>query len=346
MREFIEQINQQIEESLQIASKMNYKKYQHGNLKEVPMSRMLRNEVITNVLICGVGGSGIAGTIVANLFKDDVTLPIIVNKSYNIPNWVNDNTLIIISSYSGTTEETLSCLKESIAITNKIICITTGGSILALANEHNIEHVIIPSGYQPRAALIYYLVQMIDILSKQEIIRDRTIELNAAISLIEFEKLNITNEAKEVAKFLKSAMVHIYSDDKYEGLAVRFKQQLNENSKTLCSTSSLPEMNHNELVAVNAFGIESCKNNIRHLFLQTGYQNKDMLKRFEFVKLKLTERGIKHTTLNILGNNSIEKMIYTIHLSDWISYYLSVENNVDPNDVSIIGKLKEFIKAD
>lgn len=342
MKEFIDQISEQIKESIKIAGNKVYRKYQHSiSPDDIPMSRILRGEVITNVLVCGVGGSGIAGTIVANLFKDDLTLPVLVNKSYNIPNWVNNTTLVIISSYSGTTEETISCFHEALQVTKKIICISTGGTIVEIAKENNIDYVLIPGGYHPRAALIYSLIQLIDILGKQGIIRDRTSEIKDSITFIDEEKDNITKAAHIYTSFMSDASgIHIYSDDINEGIATRFKQQLNENSKVECYVSILPEMNHNEIVALGA----SNGSNIKHIMLNTGFKSIDMVRRFEFVSKTLTNAEIENYEIKIHGNNSIQKMMYAIHLTDLISYNLSEINNVDPFDVNIITDLKNFIK--
>lgn len=328
MREFIEKINEQIAEAVEIANSSKLKKYSK----------------ISEVLICGVGGSGISGTIVSNIFKDECKVPIFVNKSYDIPKWVNRKTLIVISSYSGTTEETVSCLNQSIKTEAKIICIATGGTVIDTAKEHSLDYVIIPTGYQPRAALIYSLIQMVNVLSSQGFIVDKTEEIKNASTLLEAQSCDATEYARYISQFLVGSVPLIYADDIYEGIGIRFRHQLNENAKMIAFSSTLPEMNHNELVAL--FGQTTNTKNYRCVFINTGHDNAEMQKRYDFLKITLDKRGIQWLDIITQGNTPLEKALYTIHLSDWVSYYLSVENDVDPFDVGIIGALKDFIKRD
>ncbi len=326
MREFIEKINEQIVEAMEIANNSTFSKYSE----------------ISEVLICGVGGSGIAGTIVSNIFKDECIVPIFVNKSYTIPKWVNENTLVIISSYSGTTEETISCLNDSLAIKTNIVCITTGGTVVDKAKENNLEYVIIPTGYQPRAALIYSLIQMINILSYQDFIGDKSTEIKNSINIL--SSTDAVEYAQHIGQFLIGSIPLIYADDIYEGLAIRFRQQLNENAKMISFSSTLPEMNHNELVAL--FGQTQNNKNYRCVFINTGHDNLEMRKRYDFLKITLDKRGIQWLDIHTQGNTPLEKTLYIIHLADWISFYLSIHNSVDPFDVGIIGSLKAFLKRD
>jgi glucose/mannose-6-phosphate isomerase len=328
MKEFIEKINEQIVEAVDIANTSNFKKYSK----------------ISEVLICGVGGSGISGTIVANIFKDECKVPIFVNKSYNIPKWVNKNTLTIISSYSGTTEETVSCLNQALKANTQILCIATGGTVIEEAKDKNLDYIIIPSGYQPRAALIYSLIQIINVLSSQGFISDKTNEIKNASEILKSESCDAVEYARHIAKFMVGSIPIIYSDDIYEGIAIRFRQQLNENAKMIAFSSTLPEMNHNELVAL--FGQSSNSKNYRCIFINTGHDHVEMRKRYDFLKITLDKRGIQWLDIITQGNTPLEKALYTIHLADWISYYLSIENDVDPFDVGIIGALKDFIKRD
>ena len=328
MREFIEKINEQISEAIEIAESSNFKKYPK----------------ISEVLICGVGGSGISGTIVSNIFKDECRVPIIVNKSYDITKWVNKNTLIVISSYSGTTEETVSCLNQSVKSDAKVLCIATGGTVIETAKEHKLDYVIIPTGYQPRAALIYSLIQMVNVLCSQGFISDKTIEIKNASNLLKADSSDAIEYARCIAQFIAGSVPMIYADDIYEGIAIRFRHQLNENAKMIAFSSTLPEMNHNELVAL--FGQTSNSRNYRCIFINTGHDNPEMQKRYDFLKITLDKRGIQWLDIITQGNTPLEKALYTIHLSDWVSYFLSIENDVDPFDVGIIGALKDFIKRD
>ncbi|HNM33237.1 MAG TPA: hypothetical protein PKM51_10800, partial [Chitinophagales bacterium] len=120
---------------------------------------------IRNILISGLGGSGIGGTIIANILRDDIAVPILVNKEYQIPAYVNENTLVVISSYSGNTEETVSCFHEAIAKGLKPVCVSSGGKLRDLALRQGIDFVPMPTGFPPRASLAYGAANLFYILN-------------------------------------------------------------------------------------------------------------------------------------------------------------------------------------
>nr|MBA3704722.1 SIS domain-containing protein [Bacteroidota bacterium] len=204
---------------------------------------------ISNVLICGLGGSGIGGSIVSELVAGNANVPINGSKGYFIPAYVNESTLVIISSYSGNTEETLNCLEQAIAKNAKIVSITSGGKVEEISKAKGYDHIIVPGGMPPRACLSYSLPQLFAILNFFQIITiNYKAEFEAAIKLIDAEENNIISESNAIAKKLKGKIPVIYATTYNEGVAIRFRQQLNENAKILCWHHIIPEMNHNELV--------------------------------------------------------------------------------------------------
>ena len=204
---------------------------------------------IRNVVISGLGGSGIGGTILSNVLRDDLSVPIIVNKEYQIPAFVNENSLVIISSYSGNTEETLSALMQAFKKNAQIVCITSGGLIQEYAETNDIDYVLIDGGSPPRAAFGQSFVQLLYILFHLSLLEAGFKKyLQDAIALLDSEQENIQKSAKEIAQKLNGKIPVIYSDAKFEGVSIRFRQQINENAKMLCWHHVVPEMNHNELV--------------------------------------------------------------------------------------------------
>jgi glucose/mannose-6-phosphate isomerase len=227
---------------------------------------------IRNILISGLGGSGIGGTILSNVLRDDISVPIIVNKEYQIPAFVNENTLVIISSYSGGTEETLSALMQAFQQNAQIICITSGGLVQQYAETNDIDYVLIDGGSPPRAAFGQSFVQLLYILHKQNLLEDGFKQyLQSSIELVETEEESIKEKAKKIAERLNGKTPVIYSDAKFEGVCIRFRQQINENSKMLCWHHVVPEMNHNELV-----GWREKNENIAVIFLRN---NNDFVKK-------------------------------------------------------------------
>jgi glucose/mannose-6-phosphate isomerase len=290
---------------------------------------------IQNILISGLGGSGIGGTFAAEWAAPICKVPIVVNKDYHVPSFVNQNTLVIISSYSGNTEETLSALQQSIEKKAKIIAISSGGKVGELSIKHDFEWIKIPGGNPPRTCLGYSLIQIIKILNDYGFVPSSFMEeMESSISLLKTEQENIKNEALRLAKLIFGKTPVIYSLGR-EAIAVRFRQQINENSKMLCWHHVIPEMNHNELV-----GWVEKNENLIVVALHTSYDDSRNKKR-----LKVCEPLFKNVSSNYLdilpkGNNLIEESFYLIHLTDWISAYLADIKKIDPIEVKVIDHLK------
>lgn len=291
---------------------------------------------IKNVVISGLGGSGIGGTIVSELTALDAKVPIVVSKGYFIPHFVNENTLFIACSYSGNTEETISALELAIEKEAKVICVTSGGKIAEMALKNKFDLIVIPGGMPPRSCLGYSMVQLLFILSKQSLISYKfASELEKAIALIEREKKAIELEANTIAEKLINKIPIIYSTTYKEGIAIRFRQQLNENSKMLCWHHVIPEMNHNELV-----GWRDKNEQLAVVLLRDENEYERNETRFEITKEIV--KKYTNTTIEIFakGESEIEKSIYLIHLVDWISYFIAEKKGIDATEVKVIDFLK------
>ncbi len=291
---------------------------------------------ISNVLICGLGGSGIGGTIVSELVAGYSKVPINITKGYFIPAYVNENTLVIVSSYSGNTEETLNCLELAAAKNAKIASITSGGKLLEISKEKKYDHILVPGGMPPRACLGYSLTQLFFILGFFKVIDDRyKKELENAIKLIDDEESNIIAEANSIAEKLKGKTPVIYATTYYEGVAIRFRQQLNENAKMLCWHQIIPEMNHNELV-----GWTEKNDKLSVLIFIDKQEYSRNMARIEINKEVIKKYTSHITEIYSKGNTSIEKAIYFIHLGDWISVLLGEMRGVDLMEINVINHLK------
>lgn len=294
---------------------------------------------VANVLICGLGGSGIGGSIIAQLVSGECKLPVVVNKDYNIPNFVSQDTLVICCSYSGNTEETLSMYEQA---TNKgatIAIITSGGKFdeLAASNGHNI--IKIPGGLPPRAAFGLSFPQLLFTFSKYGLIEGSFVEkIEAAIELIDINEKDIQAEAKMLAGKLLGKTPVIYCEAPYEGVAIRFRQQINENSKMLCWHHVIPEMNHNELVGWRTTNDELGVVVFRSE--QEYYRNSARIEQNKTVFGKYTN------TINEVyakGKDALIESLYLIHLGDWVSEYLADLKKIDSVEVDVITGLKNML---
>lgn len=321
MKTLIQNFSRQLEEAIAIGKKAKIEKP--------------KNE-IRHVVVSGLGGSGIGANLIAELVADELKVPFVICKDYHLPSFINENTLFIASSYSGNTEETLTCLQTAIQQKAQIALITSGGKALQIAQSKNLNHIIIPSGNPPRACLGYSSVQQLYVLYKSGLISNRfERQLEATIQLLDVEKINIQKEAKSVSKKLFGKIPILYSVAENESIAVRFRQQINENGKMLCWHHVVPEMNHNELV-----GWRNKSKLWAPLFLRSTTDYERNQKRIEINQTIIKKYAQKPIEIWAKGDSKLARSFYLIHLTDWVSYYLSKLNEVDVTEVKVIDFLK------
>jgi glucose/mannose-6-phosphate isomerase len=327
MFELIKEFPAQMREAVQI-----------GELAQLESSSPAK---ISNVVVCGLGGSGIGGDLLAELVKTDLKVPVIVNKSYFLPAYVDASTLLILSSYSGNTEETVACANEALRRGLKPVVVTAGGKLEEIAIEHHLDLIKIPSGHPPRACLGYSATQLFFVLKYFGLITgDFIAELKQAAHFLEAEQNVIMQDAEFLAgKLLKKVLV-VYAEDKYESAALRLKQQINENSKMHCWYNVVPEMNHNELV-----GWKEPVSNLAVLILRSEdefHRNTHRIIYKRDVVVKLSDNVYE---IYAKGSNLLEKHFYLIHISDWLSYHLAMLQGIDPVEVNVITNLKNSLDS-
>lgn len=322
MREIIHSLPDQIFETIQ-----NFKHY----------GKDINTQKFNKILICGMGGSGISGDIVAVLYPE---LEIIVNKDYQIPGYIDKKTFAILVSYSGNTEETLSNYRDLRKNGISIAVISSNGELL---NKKALLKVQIPKGLPPRGALGYLFTPIPFILYKTGLKKKNPeqILIKTALFLRKQAKL-LEKQGKVLAQIISGKMPIIYADSNAFGVvAKRWQCQLNENSKILCHTNIIPEMNHNEIVGLGK-PTELNKNTII-IFLNDpkGFSRNKLRARIIKQILKNEIRGLKFIDINPGGRNLLEQMFWTIMLGDFLSFYLAVNTGTDPMPVKRIDYLKQ-----
>ncbi len=292
---------------------------------------------INKVYVAGLGGSGIGADFVAEFINDECKVPYTVGKGYGIPAYVDENTLAVCSSYSGNTEETLSAFNQMIDRGCKIVIISSGGKLIEEAIQRGYDYIKVPDNWpSPRACLGYSIVQQLYMLQKLGLIGNSFItQLKSSIDLLKFDSEDIKKAAKSVADRIYDKLPVIYTTDRMESVAVRLRQQINENAKMLCWHHVVPEMNHNELV-----GWTEAHPEIAVIYLR----NKDDFKRNQ-TRIEINQEIISKYCPTIIdiyskGNSLIEKAFYLVNLGDWISWYLSEHKQVDAIEVNVINYLK------
>jgi glucose/mannose-6-phosphate isomerase len=320
MKELVENFTEQLHESAAIAGK----------------AIVSEGSKISNIVITGLGGSGIGGTIANELVSGTCSVPIIVNKDYFLPGFVNENTLVIISSYSGNTEETVSAMKQAISKKAQVACVTSGGKVLEMAKQHQFDFIEIPGGRPPRSCIGYSLVQILKILvAKGFADKQLFSDLDKSIELLEKEKEAVKTEALGIAKKMHKKFPILYSLGSCEGVVVRFRQQINENSKMLCGHNTFPEMNHNELV-----GWTEKNEDLVVVTFHTSFDYERTKKRYDFCKPIFEKYSSGVIDISAKGTSKLEQFFYLIHMGDWISCYLADLKGIDPVEVKVIDSLK------
>ncbi len=293
----------------------------------------------TAVLLVGMGGSGIGGRIISQLFKDELKVPFLTHHGYGVPNYVNDKTLVIASSYSGNTEETINAVNEIEERGAEIVVISSGGNLLEMAKQKKWNYFQVPGGEQPRAMLAYSIVQQIYALTYAGLISEFALKsLYTVPDLIAESEESLQLAARTIAEKCLNKTPIIYAGEQFEGVATRFRQQLNENAKVLCWHHVLPELTHNELVG---WAGGSDQHNV--IFLNSSLYHEKTNIRWGFVKDRIQSFADSVMTIEAKGRDLITQTFYFIHFTDWVSYYLSELRGVNPNEVDVIIALKKHI---
>ena len=308
----------------------------------------LKNEYrdVNNIIIAGMGGSAIGGDVVYSLIKNDIKIPFVVNRGYDLPAWANSSTLIICSSYSGNTEETISILEEAKSLGAKVIGITTGGVLESLCKNYSFDFVNIPSGLQPRAALAFSFIPLLYILKKTSLINVEVRDwLESSVDLIkskreEYSQDKENNPVYQLANKLYNKLPIIYADStSLETVAVRLKGQICENSKILAYHSIYPEMNHNEIVGWE--NNEEFFSNYYVLWLMDEEMNSRNKSRKNIISEILSDLNVSQQEIKVDGNSFKERFLLLIHYGDWLSYWCAILHNTDPSPVKNIQTLKD-----
>jgi len=302
---------------------------------------------ISSILFAGMGGSAIGGDLVRSILEDECKLPISVVRNYKLPVWAGESTLTLVSSYSGNTEETLSAYKDALKKGCKIICLTTGGKLQELADNDDVPVLIIPAGLPPRGAIAYSSISWLLIFASLGIISDSSNEIAAMASDLEKvikdygnydsaqDNLPLTVARKAVGQI---PLIYI-STGSFSVIGKRWANQIQENAKMLAYTNELPEMNHNEIMGWHLTG--QSKESVLPIFIISNNHHPRVNLRLDITsKLVENKRG-EVVRINPTGDKLILQLFSLIVLGDFMSYYLSLLNHINPGPVDIITELKE-----
>ncbi|MCW3997970.1 MAG: bifunctional phosphoglucose/phosphomannose isomerase [Candidatus Bathyarchaeota archaeon] len=302
----------------------------------------------SNIIIAGMGGSAIGGELLKDWAKNKVNVPIEIIRDYSLPTYANKDSLVLVLSYSGETEESLSAFLHALKKECMLYCISSGGDLIKYAKETNVPHFIVPSGMPPRAALPYMFTPLLIAFEKSGLISGISDELSEAANIL--EKISDENSpeipanenySKTLALGIGDTVPVVYAHGLFGSVARRFKQQFNENSKIPSRWEVFSELTHNEIVGWEQPGKFS--KFYSAIFLRDKNESMQIRSRIELTKPFLSSPSNMFEVWS-RGKTDLAKMLSIICIGDFTSVYHAILNRIDPTPVSTITQLKEKIK--
>jgi glucose/mannose-6-phosphate isomerase len=305
---------------------------------------------VSNVVIVGMGGSAIGGDLLADLASQERSLPIAVCRDYSIPTYVGADSLVIVSSYSGNTEETLSACRGAIERGAKVLASTTGGQLEQIARREGIPLFSIDYVGEPRAALGYSFIVPLVVLQRLGLIAPKNEDMEEAVEGMYYlsdrlrpETPARDNPAKELAEALHGRLIVVYSGGILSGVAWRWKTQFNENSKAFAFVELLPEADHNAVVGFQ--WPRPVNRKVYGVMLNALSLHPRVKLRYQVTGELLKKARIEFRTVDGVGKGAMAQMMSAVLFGDYTSYYLAMLNGQDPSPVPTIDYLKGRLDA-
>jgi glucose/mannose-6-phosphate isomerase len=301
---------------------------------------------IRNIVVLGLGGSAIGGDLVRTLVAGECPLPLIVNRDYALPAFVGPDSLVIASSYSGHTEETLMTSADALKAGAKIVAVATGGELARWAKQHHLPVISFSYKAQPRAAVGYSFSLVLGVLASLGYIKDKSQDMDEAISVMKVWQSEICetipaaqNRAKQIAQWIFGGLPIVYGAGYLSEIARRWKGQFNENAKAWGFFEQMPELNHNAVVGYAC--PSAVRDVIRVVLLRSSLDHPRNQRRFEVTEDILKRQDVSTQRVNARGVSALAQMLSVVHLGDYVSYYLAMLYGSDPTPVDTITYLKE-----
>lgn len=298
---------------------------------------------LNGIVICGMGGSAIGADLVRALAAPEARVPVAVNRAYSVPGWVNDRTLVIASSYSGGTEETLSALDSAEASGARTAAITSGGT---LADRMDAARTVtISGGLQPRAALGYSLGVLLRAFRDGGLLSLTDSEFLTALGQAkeradEYDTDDRNNLAREVSGSLEGRLPVVYTGPGLlEPVGMRWRTQVHENAKHPAVGNVFPEMDHNEIMGFEA-APEAVARSMEVILLSDADDHPQVRRRFEITRELVARRVSGWREIESEGDSRLGRMLSLVQLGDWASFWLAMRKGEDPTPVETIQKLK------
>ena len=295
------------------------------------------------IVVAGMGGSALPGEILMCVARDiNLKLPIIIHRNYNLPYAIQKQDLVVVISYSGNTEETLSAYREAKKQKLSLLAIATGGKLAEWARRDKTPLVIVPPGVPPRMALGYQFAALLGILYNVGLVKSQKNTLKEAMH--QLNPAYLKKEGRKFAKKIGNRTVLFYASQRYRALAYILKIQMNENAEIHAFWNVFPELNHNEMVGYSRSANYHPARYITFL-IKSADDHPRIKKRMEITEKMLRQKGYKTDAILMRGKNPFVKIFGTILLGDWVGYYHAKARRVDPLSIAIVEEFKKRMTA-
>jgi glucose/mannose-6-phosphate isomerase len=306
---------------------------------------------IDNVVVAGMGGSALGATVIKHLAQKNLTRPMEIVNDYQLPGYVNEKTLVLLSSYSGTTEETLACAKQALGKNSKIAVITSGGDLAQFAKQNNCPHYLINPKYnpsnQPRMAIGYSITGQIGLLSSFGLLGDYQLDIQTITTALKTANQRLSpestdNPAVKLAHASQNKIIFIISAEHLKGAAHVVNNQINENAKNLTVELNLPELNHHYMEGLP--NPTHAKETSIFWFIDSDNYSQKLQLRIRLTIDVITQNGYQHQLIKQHESDLATEAFLTIQLGSFANFYLSMLNNIDPAPIPWVDYFKSHLK--
>lgn len=302
---------------------------------------------VSLVVIAGMGGSAIGGDLLAGVIADRSPVPVLVQRDYDLPAYANGReTLVVVSSHSGNTEESLSALTAAVQNRCQVVTISTGGKLQRISEQSGISNWKFVHQGQPRAAVGYSFGLLLALMVRLGLVSDPSLEIEAAVNAMREQKKVLTagvpvnkNPAKRMAGQMMGRDVTIFGSGHLAATARRWKTQINELAKAQAAFELLPESDHNTLAG--SCNPEKVLEQSFKIFLQSNLYHTRNILRTQLTRESFMQQGLNTDSYQAMGESKIEQVWSTVQFGDYVAYYLALAYDIDPTAIAPISALKE-----
>ena len=298
-----------------------------------------------NIVVFGMGGSALAADILRAVFADQLTVPLLIVHDYDVPAYVTAESLVVLSSYSGTTEETLSAAKRVLDITKHVVVVTTGGDLKKLMEEKQLPGYCIEPTYnpcgQPRIAVGYAVAGFLRILTTAGYVHCTDQAIDDIIHYLEGNRELLRDAGAELAQRLTRTMPIFVGSEFLLGNLHTTTNQTNENGKNFAAWFPIPELNHH---LMEGLGFPAATKQLRFVFVESHLYHDRVQKRYAVTKQVLEKQGVQYESFVATASTKLMQSFEVLQWGSYVSFYLAIHNQVDPSPIPWVDFFKHALK--